>query len=216
MTTPKLTLWLGVLTLASCLAAIAQDRPEPERLRGEARELMSKARDLKANGNFDESEKLARKAKEMVRQAEDMQQKGNRDKIIVEEERIESRSGDPKRSVDQTERRVEKRLIERRRESLDGPDPRARAMGPGSPMVRGRLAVMEARQHHIKKAIKHLRLAGLNAQADRLEDQLRDVTRRFRDRREEVLRERGPGQRPERQDGEDRRNRSDRPERPSS
>jgi hypothetical protein len=229
-------LWFGILALTSCLAAVAQDRPGPEQLRTEARELMDKARDLKADGKLDESENAARKAKELVRQADNMRQKLRQQSGSSDEDRptprpprdrIQSRpqNSDENRDVNRPDR-------PRRQEPRDGLEqrplpPRSRdawgGYGPrrpflGGPGLRGGGGFnrfngppldLAERRHHLKKAIKQLRLAGLYGEADRLEQRLREATRRFRASPDGQFRNSRPS--PPRPERPDNREQSERP-----
>jgi hypothetical protein len=210
---------LGTVALASfCLAAMAQDRPDPERLRSDARELMDRARDLKADGKTEESDKLARIANDIIHQADGMQQRrqesaqpGNERRDSRPEPgrvRPSARESGQERAMDRPERprqdqaraRVEAQPLREDRPGPrdgSGPGPRAFAGGERGPQGINRFDRLDARpgdllirRYHIKKAIMHLRLAGLNEQADRLEQRLREATQRFRERWQEQRRER--------------------------
>jgi len=58
-----------------CVSAVAQERPDADRIRREAQDLSEKARDLKANGDLDGAEKLGRAAKDLQRLSEQLEPK---------------------------------------------------------------------------------------------------------------------------------------------
>jgi hypothetical protein len=193
MQAPTLKALLGTLAIMACFTTLAQDRPEPERLRREARELMDKARNLKADGLTDAADKLARAAKDLALQAEEMQSKSSDEKNArINEEKGRDSRPDRER-VDRSPRGSdETREIQRPDRPRRAPQDRFNRMDG----LRRELAV---RRYHIQKAIMHLRLAGLNEQADRLEERMHDAVRQFRERRKEDLLERRPSlPRPER------------------
>jgi hypothetical protein len=216
--------WLLAASFTSfCLVVTAQDRSDPEQLRTQARELMDKARDLKADGNVDESDKVARKAKELVRQADDLQQKRRdeqRDRTgdVERPRRSESESD---RSLARPERREPREPAPARRPLSRRPLPEDRAYDRGGPLPDrlppefdrggefrddGRFfrpgpwrEEMAVRRYHIREAIRHLRAAGLDDAADRLEDRLHFAMRRFQEFRRESRRDLPPPERrPER------------------
>jgi hypothetical protein len=189
----KLLLLTTALALF-CSAARAQERPDPERLRAEARELSDKARDLKADGRTEESEKLARKAKNLTLEADELRQK---------------QTDERRPAADVSSDRRDERDVARRspRGSRGDRDEGQRRIGPPDHLAQGDRGSgrldredLALRKFHLKKAIKHLRAAGLYEQADRLEERMRPAHLRFRDQprgRQHALPQ-GP-RRPERQ-----------------
>jgi hypothetical protein len=163
-------LLLAFATIAALSGTVcAQEGPDPDRLRKEANELMEKARDLKAHGNFEASDKLARESKELQRKAES-----------ITENRREPERAEPERGLNQGPARE--------RMSPDRPNREPRLAPPAERrQERVELFQLEQRQRHLKKAIFHLHAAGLHEQAERLEQRLDLAKERIRAQRRQSL-----------------------------
>jgi hypothetical protein len=263
MTAMKNSLKKFILTAAATvllgIAVSAADRPSPDQLRAEAKELMAKAHELKEDGQAEASEKVLAKAKQLVRKADELSNadrpQPDRKKNAAREddhgsgrtdEHAQRRDSDNKaprevrehrevrevreqREEREPRQRTELRVREERRDQAERPQRRVnrepqmnrpqpmqhspqpgRSQGhreqgqmhegnggihhfeagrgpsqqhgrqfdgghgnqPGTPGNRG-MSDFEQRKQHVREAIRHLRAAGFNQPADRLEDALR-------------------------------------------